>query len=39
MHLIAPLDKYFSLLYILLQEHIANDVDYKVQLLIGQLQL
>ncbi|TYG61628.1 hypothetical protein ES288_D07G164100v1 [Gossypium darwinii] len=29
MHLIAPLDKRFSLLYILLQEHIVNDVDYK----------
>ncbi|MBA0704375.1 hypothetical protein Golax_016637, partial [Gossypium laxum] len=30
MHLIAPLYTRFSLLYILLQEHIVNDVDYKV---------
>ncbi|GAV70822.1 DEAD domain-containing protein/Helicase_C domain-containing protein [Cephalotus follicularis] len=30
MHLVAPLDKQFSLLYILLKEHIADDVDYKV---------
>ncbi|CAK9140505.1 unnamed protein product [Ilex paraguariensis] len=30
MHLVAPLDKQFSLLYVLLKEHIADDVDYKV---------
>ncbi|KAM6600243.1 hypothetical protein CsatA_019852 [Cannabis sativa] len=28
--LVAPLDKQFSLLYVLLKEHIADDVDYKV---------
>lgn len=30
MHLVATLDKHFSLLYVLLKEHIADDVDYKV---------
>ncbi|XP_057497774.1 DEAD-box ATP-dependent RNA helicase 31-like isoform X2 [Actinidia eriantha] len=30
MHLVAPLDKHFSLLYSLLKEHISDDVDYKV---------
>ncbi|XP_061349836.1 DEAD-box ATP-dependent RNA helicase 31-like [Gastrolobium bilobum] len=30
MHLVSPLDKHFSLLYVLLKEHIADDVDYKV---------
>lgn len=30
MHIVAPLDKHFSLLYVLLKEHIADDVDYKV---------
>uniref|UniRef100_A0A7N1A7X8 ATP-dependent RNA helicase n=1 Tax=Kalanchoe fedtschenkoi TaxID=63787 RepID=A0A7N1A7X8_KALFE len=30
MHLVAPLDKHFSLVYTLLKEHIADDVDYKV---------
>ncbi|KAF5199636.1 Dead-box atp-dependent rna helicase [Thalictrum thalictroides] len=30
MHLVAPLDKQFSLLYALLKDHIADDVDYKV---------
>ncbi|CAM8899652.1 unnamed protein product [Rhodiola kirilowii] len=30
MHLVAPLDSHFSLLYALLKEHIADDVDYKV---------
>lgn len=30
MHLVAPLDKHFSLLYVLLKDHIADDVDYKV---------
>ncbi|KAK9040672.1 hypothetical protein V6N11_015813 [Hibiscus sabdariffa] len=30
MHMIASLDKHFSLLYVLLKEHIADDVDYKV---------
>ncbi|KAL6952829.1 RNA helicase [Sarracenia purpurea var. burkii] len=29
-YLIAPLDKHFSLLYVLLKEHISDDVDYKV---------
>ncbi|KAG8391934.1 hypothetical protein BUALT_Bualt01G0238600 [Buddleja alternifolia] len=29
-HLIAPLDKQFSLLYTLLKEHIADDVNYKI---------
>ncbi|KAI9081132.1 hypothetical protein K1719_036891 [Acacia pycnantha] len=29
MHLVAPLAKHFSLLYVLLKEHIADDVDYK----------
>ncbi|KAK4266984.1 hypothetical protein QN277_023834 [Acacia crassicarpa] len=30
MHLVAPLAKHFSLLYVLLKEHIADNVDYKV---------
>lgn len=30
MHLVAPLDKHFPLLYVLLKDHIADDVDYKV---------
>ncbi|KAI3444426.1 hypothetical protein Pfo_001091 [Paulownia fortunei] len=30
MHLVAPLDKHFSLLYTLLKEHIADDVNYKI---------
>ncbi|GMI98455.1 PIGMENT DEFECTIVE 340 [Hibiscus trionum] len=30
MHMVAPLEKHFSLLYVLLKEHIADDVDYKV---------
>lgn len=30
MHLVAPLDKQLPLLYVLLKEHIADDVDYKV---------
>lgn len=30
MHLVAPLEMQFPLLYVLLKEHIANDVDYKV---------
>lgn len=30
MHMVAPLDKQFTLLYTLLKEHIADDVDYKV---------
>ncbi|KAK1425258.1 hypothetical protein QVD17_20606 [Tagetes erecta] len=29
-HLVAPLDKHFSLLYALLKDHIADDMDYKV---------
>ncbi|KAI3711463.1 hypothetical protein L2E82_41569 [Cichorium intybus] len=29
-HLVAPLDKQFSLLYALLKDHIADDGDYKV---------
>ncbi|KAI7747651.1 hypothetical protein M8C21_032544 [Ambrosia artemisiifolia] len=29
-HLVAPLDKHFSLLYALLRDHIADDPDYKV---------
>ncbi|KAL2336166.1 hypothetical protein Fmac_010612 [Flemingia macrophylla] len=29
-HLVAPLDKHFSLLYVLLKDHIADDIDYKV---------
>ncbi|PSS26284.1 DEAD-box ATP-dependent RNA helicase [Actinidia chinensis var. chinensis] len=29
-YLIAPLDKHFSLLHVLLEEHISSDVDYKV---------
>lgn len=29
-HLVAPLDKQFSLLYALLKDHIADDPDYKV---------
>lgn len=33
-HLVAPLDKHFSLLYVLLKDHIADDVDYKVCFLI-----
>jgi hypothetical protein len=34
MHLVAPLDKHFPLLYAILKEHIADDVDYKVCFLI-----
>ncbi|KAL6982091.1 DEAD-box ATP-dependent RNA helicase 31 [Sarracenia purpurea var. burkii] len=30
MHLVASLDKHFSLLYVLLKEHISDDADYKV---------
>ncbi|GKU96671.1 hypothetical protein SLEP1_g9883 [Rubroshorea leprosula] len=30
MHLVAPLDKHFPLLYVLLKEHSADNVDYKV---------
>ncbi|KAE8699800.1 DEAD-box ATP-dependent RNA helicase 31 [Hibiscus syriacus] len=30
MHMVASLDKHFSLLYVLLKEHIADDIDYKV---------
>ncbi|KAL5792246.1 hypothetical protein ACOSP7_000840 [Xanthoceras sorbifolium] len=30
MHLVTPLDKHFPLLYVLLKEHIADNVDYKV---------
>ncbi|KAL3536715.1 hypothetical protein ACH5RR_000081 [Cinchona calisaya] len=30
MHMVAPLDRQFALLYTLLKEHIADDVDYKV---------
>ncbi|KAL0560345.1 hypothetical protein IC582_000746 [Cucumis melo] len=30
MHIVAPLEKHFSLLYAILKEHIADDVDYKV---------
>ncbi|KAK3026602.1 hypothetical protein RJ639_041622 [Escallonia herrerae] len=29
-HMVAPLEKQFSVLYVLLKEHIADDVDYKV---------
>jgi hypothetical protein len=34
MHLVAPLDRHFPLLYAILKEHIADDVDYKVCFLI-----
>ncbi|GAB2291097.1 hypothetical protein Dimus_025352 [Dionaea muscipula] len=30
MHLVAPLEKHFPLLYVLLKEHISDDVNYKV---------
>lgn len=30
MQIVAPLEKHFSLLYAILKEHIADDVDYKV---------
>ncbi|KAL6493950.1 hypothetical protein OROGR_031859 [Orobanche gracilis] len=30
MHLVAPLDKHFSLLFTMLKDHIADDVNYKV---------
>ncbi|GAB4861602.1 hypothetical protein Ancab_036795 [Ancistrocladus abbreviatus] len=30
MHLVAPLDKHFPLLYVILKEHISDDVNYKV---------
>ncbi|GMI66785.1 hypothetical protein like AT5G63630 [Hibiscus trionum] len=29
-YMVSPLDKHFPLLYVLLKEHIADDVDYKV---------
>lgn len=31
MLMVAPLDKHFSLLYHILQEHIRDDADYKVR--------
>lgn len=34
MHLLAPLDKHFPVLYAILKEHISEDVDYKVQIII-----
>lgn len=34
MHLVGPLDKHFSILYAILKEHISEDVDYKVQIII-----
>lgn len=37
MHLVVPLDKHFSLLYTLLKEHIADDVNYKVSKSINSL--
>lgn len=30
MHLVAPLDKHFALLYSILKEHIGEEADYKV---------
>ncbi|KZV21895.1 DEAD-box ATP-dependent RNA helicase 31-like [Dorcoceras hygrometricum] len=30
MHLVAPVDNHFSLLYALLKDHIADDVNYKI---------
>lgn len=30
MQLVAPLDKQFSILYTILKDHIADDVNYKV---------
>lgn len=30
MHLVAPLEMQYPLLYVLLKDHIADDVDYKV---------
>ncbi|WCJ22398.1 DEAD-box ATP-dependent RNA helicase 31 [Euphorbia peplus] len=30
MHLVAPLDKHFPLIYAILKDHIADNVDYKV---------
>ncbi|GMH22549.1 hypothetical protein Nepgr_024392 [Nepenthes gracilis] len=30
MHLVAPLDNHFLLLYIILKEHVSDDVNYKV---------
>lgn len=30
MHIIAPLDKQFPILYVLLKDHIADNLDYKV---------
>lgn len=30
-YLVAPLEKHFPLLYALLEEHIAEDADYKVK--------
>ncbi|PIN26526.1 ATP-dependent RNA helicase pitchoune [Handroanthus impetiginosus] len=30
MHLVAPLDEHFPLLYTLLKEHVADDVNYKI---------
>ncbi|XP_051145848.1 DEAD-box ATP-dependent RNA helicase 31-like isoform X2 [Andrographis paniculata] len=29
-HMVAPLDKHFSLLYALLKEHISDDINYKI---------
>lgn len=30
MHLVAPLDLHFPLLYVLLKEHVDDNLDYKV---------
>lgn len=30
MHLVAPLDLHFPLLYVLLREHVADNPEYKV---------
>ncbi|KAF5733522.1 P-loop containing nucleoside triphosphate hydrolases superfamily protein [Tripterygium wilfordii] len=30
MHMVAPLDKHFPLLYVLLKDHIADNIDYKI---------
>lgn len=30
MHLVAPLEKHFSMLYGILTDHISENVDYKV---------
>lgn len=37
MHLVAPLDVHFPLLYVLLREHVADNPEYKVYISHGSI--